>query len=164
MIDRDFHGKVSLAPQRVANCRRGRIYDSMNAQALFGGVPERDYLGFGEGKNFNPKLLGDLLDLKPSDLRRVSPTTSGGTGKLRFEDLPEDVRVRMEEIAATCNLVATFFDGDVTKTALWFRTRNPMLGDVSPREMVRLGRFDRLRRFIVGAMSDWTPQRSLPIR
>lgn len=49
------------------------------------------------------------------------------------------------------------FGGDAEKTALWFRTKNPMLGDVSPRDMIRLRRFDRLRRFINGAMADRAP-------
>ena len=50
-------------------------------------------------------------------------------------------------------MVAKVFDGDVEKTAVWFRARNPMLGDVSPRDMIRLGRFERLRKFIITAMS-----------
>jgi hypothetical protein len=32
-----------------------------------------------------------------------------------------------------------------------------MLGDVSPRDMIRLGRFDRLRRFIISAMAERAP-------
>jgi len=32
------------------------------------------------------------------------------------------------------------------------RAQNPLLGDVSPRDMIRLGRHDRLRRFIINAM------------
>jgi hypothetical protein len=34
---------------------------------------------------------------------------------------------------------------------LWFKTRNPLLGDISPRDMIRLGRFERLRKFIINA-------------
>ena len=46
------------------------------------------------------------------------------------------------------------FNGDQEKTATWFKARNPLLGDVSPRDMIRLGRYDRLRAFIIQAMSD----------
>lgn len=70
---------------------------------------------------------------------------------------PAAVIERFEEIATTCNTVAEVFDGDPAKTALWFRTKNPLLGDVSPRDMIRLGRYDRLRRFIIGAMVDRAP-------
>ncbi len=61
---------------------------------------------------------------------------------------------RLQEIAITINLVAKIFDGDVQKTAVWFKAKNPNLGDISPRDMVRLGRFDRLRKVIVNAMAD----------
>ena len=68
--------------------------------------------------------------------------------------IPEQVRLRLEEIASTINLVAKQFNGDQEKTATWFKARNPLLGDVSPRDMIRLGRYDRLRAFIIQAMSD----------
>jgi hypothetical protein len=50
------------------------------------------------------------------------------------------------------NLVAQAFDGDVEKAVAWFKARNPLLGDVSPRDMIRLGRYERLRKFIIAAM------------
>jgi len=53
-----------------------------------------------------------------------------------------------------CNLVAEFFDGDPVKTALWFRTPNPMLGDMSPRDMIRYGRYKRLQKFILEAREE----------
>lgn len=67
--------------------------------------------------------------------------------------VPNQVRVRLEEIAATINLVAKQFDGDATKTASWFKARNPLLGDVSPRDMIRLERLERLRLFIIQAIT-----------
>jgi Protein of unknown function (DUF2384) len=57
-------------------------------------------------------------------------------------------RVHLEEIAKACNLVAKKFGGDSGKAAKWFRANNPQLGDMSPLEMIRLGRLDRLRKFI----------------
>jgi len=48
-------------------------------------------------------------------------------------------------------MVADFFNGNTEKTVLWFKTRNPLLGDISPRDMIRLGRFERLRKFIINA-------------
>jgi hypothetical protein len=60
----------------------------------------------------------------------------------------------LEEIGITINMVAKFFDGDTDKTVTWFKARNPMLGDVSPRDMIRLGRFERLRKFIINAIID----------
>ena len=68
--------------------------------------------------------------------------------------MPQQMRDRLEEIANTINMVAGLFNGDVNKTAAWFKARNPMLGDVSPRDMIRLGRFERLRKFIINAMAE----------
>jgi hypothetical protein len=68
--------------------------------------------------------------------------------------MPEPVRERLQEIAITINLVAKVFGGDVDKTVTWFKTRNPLLGDISPRDMIRLGRFERLRKFILHAMTE----------
>jgi hypothetical protein len=61
---------------------------------------------------------------------------------------------RLVQIASICNLVAQFFDGNAEKTALWFTTKNPMLGDMTPRDMIRFGRYDKLRRFVIGAIVD----------
>jgi hypothetical protein len=68
--------------------------------------------------------------------------------------MPLPVRDRLEEIANTVNMVATMFSGDVNRTSAWFRARNPMLGDISPRDMIRLGRYERLRKFIINAMNE----------
>jgi hypothetical protein len=58
------------------------------------------------------------------------------------------------EIATLCALVAQSFRGDVVKTALWFKMTNPLLGNASPRGMIRLGRYDKLRRFVMEALEE----------
>ncbi|MCZ7560467.1 MAG: MbcA/ParS/Xre antitoxin family protein [Burkholderiaceae bacterium] len=93
-----------------------------------------------------------MLGLNKEDVSRVA---SVSVKSVRYDDaIPEQVRDRLEEIANTINMVAEAFDGDIEKTVAWFRARNPMLGDVSPRDMIRLGRYERLRKFIIHAMSD----------
>lgn len=66
-------------------------------------------------------------------------------------------------VTGSCNMVAEVFDEDIEKTALWFKTRNPLLGDVSPRDMIRLRRFDRLRRFVLRAIADMAAARKQPV-
>jgi hypothetical protein len=63
------------------------------------------------------------------------------------------VQDRPEAIAPTTNLVAKPFTGDHEKTVAWFTAKHPLLGDVSPRAMIRLGRYDRLRQFVLHAMT-----------
>jgi hypothetical protein len=118
---------------------------------LFDTVPE-DLLQFGHGTTFDAKKAAQFLSLKKADVGRIA---SVAASSVRWDDnIPESVSIRMEEIASTINLVAQQFSGDPEKTVAWFRARNPMLGDASPRDMIRLGRYDRLRRFIIQAMTN----------
>lgn len=118
---------------------------------LFDTVPQ-DHMQFGLGSAFQPARVPELLELKKQDVSRIA---SVSVKAVRYDDaIPEQVRERLEEIANTINLVAQAFDGDAERTAAWFRARNPMLGDVSPKEMIRLGRYERLRKFIINAMSE----------
>lgn len=59
-----------------------------------------------------------------------------------------------DELTGLCEQVVGFFEGDVAKTALWFRLRNPLLGDISPRDMIRYGRYAKLQQFVVEALAD----------
>lgn len=124
----------------------------MSTAALFSNLPQGDPLGFGMGTQFHPEKVRDFLQLKKEEVSRLADVS---INSVRFDAaIPAAVLEHFEEIAVTCNMVAEAFGGDADKTALWFRTKNPMLGDVSPRDMIRLRRFDRLRRFIIGAMMD----------
>jgi hypothetical protein len=117
---------------------------------LFDAVPQ-DVMNFGQGMAFQPRKVPDLLGLKNEDVSRLSGIS---LSSVRYDDnMPEQMRDRLEEIGNTINMVATMFNGDVNKTATWFRVRNPMLGDISPRDMIRLGRYTRLRKFIINAMN-----------
>lgn len=110
-----------------------------------------DPMGFGLGEHFDAKRVTSLLKLKKADISKIS---SVSVSSVRYDDaMPAAVRERIEEIASTVNLVAQQFGGDPHKTIVWFKAKNPLLGDVSPRDMIRLGRYLRLRRFIISAMT-----------
>jgi len=71
---------------------------------------------------------------------------------VRFDSrIPAELRERLTEIATICELVAEHFDGDVAKTALWFRVPNPLLGNLSPRDQIRLGRYRKVLKFVFEA-------------
>lgn len=137
------------------------MVSSSSSFGLFDNVPD-DVMNFGRGSSFDPKLVQTLLGLKKEDISRIA---SVSVKSVRYDDaIPEQVRERLEEIGSTINMVAQAFGGDVEKTAVWFRSKNPMLGDVSPRDMIRLGRYDRLRKFIINAMMQrMSPQSSLAV-
>ncbi|MBS0342520.1 MAG: hypothetical protein JSS56_18545 [Proteobacteria bacterium] len=131
----------------------------MATTGLFDSVP-KDAFQFGYGTHFDARKVSEALRLKKED---VSHLASVSVKSVRYDDaIPEQVRERLAEIANTMNLVASTFDGDVAKAATWFLTRNPLLGDVSPRDMIRLGRYERLRRFIIDALRERDAQRYEP--
>lgn len=112
----------------------------------------RDAFHFGHGSQFNPRLVASTLGFQKQDVSRIAGVS---VKSVRYDDkIPVEVRDRMEEIAQTANLVAQAFDGDVERTVTWFRTANPLLGDIAPRDMIRMGRYERLRKFIINAMHE----------
>ncbi|WP_290593108.1 hypothetical protein [Arenimonas sp. SCN 70-307] len=125
---------------------------------LFANVPARDYMQFGEGASFDAKAVAEVLGLKKHEVSKIAQVAPSS---VRWDDaIPSKVRDRLEEIGSVINLVAGVFDGDAVKTALWFKAVNPLLGDVAPRDMIRLGRYDKLRKFIVSAIAEQA--RTLP--
>jgi predicted nucleotidyltransferase len=132
--------------------------------ALFRTVPDRDYLGFWAGANFKAEVLVEFLELKKADIARI---TGVSLASVRFDHkMPGRVRDHLLALATLCALVAQHFSGDAVRTALWFKTANPLLAHVSPREMLRLGRFEKLRRFVLEAMQESTasPDSSVLVR
>ena len=131
----------------------------MDNLALFNNVAHKDALDFGRGPEFNPAKVAEWLDF---DKAAVSKIASVSKSSVRYDDAaPKAVKERLEEIADIANMVVGIFNGDVEKTALWFRVKNPLLGDISPRDMVRLGRYDRLRKFIVNAVIENMPSKNI---
>lgn len=113
------------------------------------GASGRDWLGFGHDTEFQPRRVAEWLELSSTEVSRLVDFPSGAAC---YDDaIPAPMRDRLIEVAATCNLVADIFVGDLEKARKWFRAPNSMLGDVAPRDMIRLGRFDRLRKFILSS-------------
>lgn len=121
--------------------------------AIFDNVAKADHLSFGHGAGFRAQQVAEFLDFNKSDVSRIA-AVSVNSVRWDVDRIPQPVRERLEEIGDIANMVAGFFDGDAAKTALWFRSRNPMLGNVAPRDMVRLGRYERLRSYIVSALRE----------
>ncbi len=119
---------------------------------LFRNVALSDPLGFWADHTLRTREVADFLDLKKPDLAKVAKVAPAS---VRFDDkIPREVLDRLEEIANICSLVAQFFEGDPKKTALWFKTRNTLLGDLTPRDMIRYGRYAKLRQFVVDALAE----------
>ena len=121
------------------------------SSALFNTVSRRDSLEFWRGNMLNYQKVRDFIGLDTRDVSRVAGVAKSS---VRYDEkAPKEVREHLENVANICNLVFQFFNDDV-KTKLWFQTPNPMLGNVSPRDMIRLGRYNKLMRFVTQAMEE----------
>jgi hypothetical protein len=123
-----------------------------SALQLFGNVARRDHLSFTENGHLDYRKVAKFLDLSKKDLSRIADI---GQTSVRFDEkIPSDLAKRLGEIANIANLVAEIFEGNAEKTALWFSTPNYMLGEISPRDMIRAGRYKRLLKFIQEAREE----------
>lgn len=116
-------------------------------------IPQHNYLDLLDGNT--PKKVTDFLDL---DRYEVAKAMGLDKTQVRFDDqIRKDLKKRLEEIAIICELMAGYFNGDARKTALWFQVSNPALGGVSPRDMIRYGRYKKLALFIRNALAGIHP-------
>lgn len=123
----------------------------MSRANLFDSIPKKDPMSFYKGGILDYKKVVESLDYKKSD---VSAASNIGIPSIRYDSkMPVELQERLSEWATAINLVAEFFN-DPHKTMLWFKTSNPQLGDVSPRDMIRLGRFKKLLSFIQFALDE----------
>jgi len=125
----------------------------MHNQAIISNISQREYLPFRDSEGeLNYREVVDFLGL---DKNAVSKIAGVSKQSVRYDHkIPREVREHLNQISNICQLVAEFFEGDPEKTSLWFSTPNPMLGDVSPRDMLRFGRYKKLLKFIVNAREE----------
>lgn len=122
------------------------------ALKLFDTAPKKDFLSLYEGKELLYNRVVKYLDFDQSD---VSKTIGVPKASVRYDHkIPAIVRERISQWATLLNLVAGYFEGNLTKTVQWFTMPNPLLGDITPRDMIILGRSKKLTKFILNAISE----------
>ena len=123
----------------------------MNAteRALFQNIHQSDPLKFWSNHGLDYRRVSDFLDFNTNELSKLGGVTKQS---VRFDSrIPQDLKESLEQIANICTLVAEYFNGNAEKTVLWFKTSNPQLGGISPRDMIRYGRYKKLLAFITEA-------------
>jgi predicted nucleotidyltransferase len=119
--------------------------------SFFATVPRRDYLQFWQAGLFQPQRVARFLGLNKVELAQMADIAPAS---VRFDDkAPKSLREHLMDVAATCELVAQAFDGNPTKTSLWFMTPNPQLGNISPVDVLRRGDREVLQRQVMRAMA-----------
>jgi len=124
----------------------------MSQAALFNTVPDKDYFHFFDEDFVDGQKVVDILKYKKTD---VASAANVPLSSVRYEPqkMPTELRERLTEWAIALNLVEGFFQ-DQKKTILWFSIPNPLLGDMSPRDMIRVGRFKKLLNFVQTALNE----------
>ncbi len=124
---------------------------SPQASSLFSSVPETDVFRFFNKGELDGKKVVDFLKYKKED---VSVAANVPLASVRYDEkMREDLKERLTEWSTAINLVGTFFKNQ-EKTILWFQISNPLLGGMSPRDMIRVGRFKKLLNFIQTALDE----------
>lgn len=119
---------------------------------IFSNIPEKDFLSLLEKGEARPSKVIEFIRFKKEDVSKAAGVPSSS---VRYDErMPQILKDRLREWANLFNLVAQFFEGDAIKTSLWFKTANPMLGGISPRDMIRFGRYQKLLKFILNALSE----------
>ena len=125
------------------------------ARNIFKNIPETNYLSFLEGGLAKPKKVVDFLNLNQQE---VAKATGLPKSSVRYDNrIPPELEIRLMEIGNICELVANYFNGDIKKTALWFQIPNPLLGNISPKDMIRLGRYRKLMQFVLNSLEGNLP-------
>lgn len=118
---------------------------------IFNTVPKKDYLSLFSGGRTDYQKVVRLLDFNKRDIAKASHVP---LNSVRYDQkIPRELEQRLNEWAIVLAAVAQHFK-DAQKTVLWFKIPNPLLGNVAPREMLRVGRFKKLHRFILNALSE----------
>lgn len=123
----------------------------MEPASLFKSIPSEDRMQlFSKGEPEGSKIA-EFLKYKKQD---VASATGIPLASIRYDiKMPAELRARLVEWATALNLVAEYFN-DVEKAALWFQVPNPHLGNMTPRDMIRVGRFKKLFKFIQTALDE----------
>ena len=119
--------------------------------ALFATVPDSDIAKLFNKGEVDAEKVVKLLKYKKED---VAVASGVPVASVRYDSkMSVDLRERMVEWATAINLVASYFN-NLEKALLWFQVSNPLLGNMSPRDMIRVGRFKRLLKFIQTALDE----------
>lgn len=118
----------------------------------FSTVPDKDYLALFDGARPKGEDVVKFIHLKKEEIAKAADVP---LNSVRYDEkMPAELEQRLKEWAILFNLVAQHFEGDLKKTSLWFTMPNPMLGNISPRDMIRFGRSQKLVKFILNAIAE----------
>jgi len=64
------------------------------------------------------------------------------------------VEQQNKDVDEIFRLVTEFFKGDNDKAYVWLYTANPNLGNISPFDMMAMGRVEKLKKFVITSLEE----------
>ena len=122
----------------------------MSLTSLYENVSREEFINFrGHSGKIDYSSIPKFLDLDKAAISKIADVSKAS---VRYDHkIPKEVQEHLDRIANICQLVAEAFNGDSEKTTFWFKEQNPLLGYVSPRDMIKLGRYKKLMQFVIDA-------------
>ena len=115
-------------------------------------VHKNDPIGFWVDGELKPKKVAAFVDISTKEWAKI---TNLKPASVRFDHrIPAVIKEHLAHVANICSLVAELFDNDIAKTKLWLDTPNPALGDISPKGLIRFGKYQKLLSFVLLAKSE----------
>ena len=112
-------------------------------------VHKNDPMGFWSQGNLDAKKVADFINFKKPDVARIANVAPKS---VRFDSrISKPVLAHMMQMANICSIVAELLNNDVEKTKLWLNTPNPAVGDISPKQLMRFGKYQKLLKFVLDA-------------
>jgi hypothetical protein len=122
---------------------------------LFSNVPQGDLFGIKPKGDFNYQQAAKFLGMNK---RAVAKAAGISETSVRYDSrMPTDLKEFFLEIISVVSIVSTQFNQEKEKTRLWFSMPNPLLGGVTPLQMILLGKHKKLMKFIQRAISGEMP-------
>lgn len=120
-------------------------------QSIFSSVARHDPFKIFKGSQPDYEKILSVLNFNAKDVARASQIP---LASVRYDNkMPRQLLERTKEWANAIALVSEYFN-DFNKTMLWFGIPNPLLGGISPRDMIRIGRFKKLLKFIQTSLDE----------
>jgi hypothetical protein len=122
---------------------------------IFSNVPEGDLFGIKTKKTFDYQEAAKFLGMNKKAIARASGVSESS---VRYDErMPTDLKNFFLELISVVTIVSNQFIQDKDKTRLWFSMPNPLLGGVSPIQMILLGKHKKLIKFIQRSINGEMP-------
>lgn len=122
---------------------------------IFSNVPEGDLFGIKNDGSFNYQEAAKFLGMNK---KAVAKAAGVSESSVRYDSrIPTDLKGFFMEIISVVTIVSNQFSQDKEKTQLWFSMPNPLLGGVTPLQMILLGKHKKLFKFIQRSISGEMP-------